>query len=98
HLRSPLSPYTTLFRSQDHDLLVVGDNGLVLLLVGGVEVRHIAVELGGTGVDHLIDGDNTGGFALLADVQLRGVPQLGDILVGEADRKSTRLNSSHVSI
>ena len=70
--------------TQNHNLFVVGDNGLVLLLVGGVEVGHIAVKLSGAGVNHLIDRDNTGGFALLADVQLCGVPQLGDILVRKA--------------
>ena len=30
------------------------DDGLVLLFIGGVKIGHVAVELGGAGVDHLV--------------------------------------------
>ena len=44
--------------AQHDDLLFVQNDGLVLLLIGGVEVRDITFKLGGTGVDHLVDRSN----------------------------------------
>src|SRR6266702_7186620 len=58
--RSTLFPYTTLFRSVDHRLVLIGDLG----------------DLGRQGEDH---------------VEVVDRQQIGD-------RKSTRLNSSHVAI
>src|SRR4051812_49999583 len=89
---SPLFPYTTLFRS-------------------GVEQRLHALVLEGRAAEHRRHGDVERGLAdrrletrdvddLLGEVGLHQlVVVVGDRLdqVG-ADRKSTRLNSSHMSI
>src|SRR5690606_42136976 len=85
-------PYTTLFRSRDHGLKVeerfeaalryLGLVGRVGRVPGGV-LEHVAT-------------DHRGG--------VRAVETLTDhlgvdrVLCGERDRKSTRLNSSHVKI
>ena len=40
--------------AQDQYLLAVAYYGLVLLLVSGIEVRHVGVVLGGAAVDELV--------------------------------------------
>ena len=70
--------------AQDDDLLVGGDNGLVLVLIGGVEVGHIAVKLAGAGVDHLVHREDAQLPALVVHLPLRALPQPGQGLVGEA--------------
>jgi hypothetical protein len=42
--------------AEDDDLAAIADLGLVLALVGGVEVGGVGDELGGAGVDALVDG------------------------------------------
>src|SRR2546426_3294487 len=80
--RSTLFPYTTLFRSQG---VVGGQVGVAQHGVGGDSSRF--------GVD-----------AVDADVDRRAVRQQADLGVvrgrasGDRDRKSTRLNSSHLVI
>src|SRR5690606_41522336 len=74
--RSPLFPYTTLFRSVEH-------SGIVSFTVAGVEPVEVR--------DRLLDSDITvtvsHASSTLLDMSSRGL-----------DRKSTRLNSSHVKI
>src|SRR5207249_10020019 len=88
--RSTLFPYTTLFRSlHSHDVQRLRQAcGWILALGGRVLVRDIAgiVEVG----DGLRDE---------AVIQLLGIVDLVPPGVAAGvDRKSTRLNSSHVSI
>ena len=70
--------------TQHEDLLAVARDGLVLLLVRGVEVGNIGVVLGGAGVDHLIDRDDAVLEAEADDVGLALPPELPDELVAEA--------------
>src|SRR5207249_9714551 len=88
--RPPLFPYTTLFRSVDPDSVLLLERGGERLAVGH---RHGAVE------HHLplfLRARNEPRLAIGALVHVdvaagRGLRESGD-------RKSTRLNSSHVSI
>ncbi|CAM5484029.1 hypothetical protein SFUMM280S_05037 [Streptomyces fumanus] len=67
----------------DHrGLLARGD--LALLVVGGVEVRRLRGELGGAGVDRLVDRADAERVPHLADHVLAQAADLGDLLVGEA--------------
>src|SRR5690606_41176100 len=85
-LRTSLLPYTTLFRSKDVELGLIasGTPGFV-----GADLENLVNEA-----------------ALLAARQDKDVVTMGDfelakdkVLMGpERDRKSTRLNSSHVKI
>src|SRR5207249_11280801 len=92
HPRSTLFPYTTLFRSALAVELILPGRPIVRLL-GSVEAREQAVEIGGR-LERRIE-------------QKRGVRVVNDVVlevevlldrVAHQDRKSTRLNSSHVSI
>src|SRR5690606_42127768 len=95
---SALIPYTTLFRS---DVGAPGlDDGLVQA-GHGVEGDLVALAALG-GLDRLGPGDLPAGDGD-ADLHrsvlgLLGVPGEGAVLQGLRDRKSTRLNSSHVKI
>src|SRR3712207_7900324 len=87
--RSTLFPYTTLFRSEDDQL-----RRLQLDFAG----RQAAVLLARQPLrDDAPDGD-----AELAPQLLGGLDQLGLVGLehdlGQPDRKSTRLNSSHANI
>ena len=62
----------------------VGDVGLVLLFVGGVEVRREGLELGGAGVHALEDGRDAQLGALLAHGVGRGLPEQRQLLVAGA--------------
>src|SRR5690606_42064151 len=92
--RSPLSPYTTLFRS-------LGDLEQVFLELGQLAGTHQRLgmhQIGG--VDLLV--------AMLVDMQVKHVLSQGPVQTRDraahqrkaraGDRKSTRLNSSHVKI
>src|SRR3712207_7974860 len=82
--RSTLFPYTTLFRSDDADRLVLVE--LDLLLVRADLDRHRTAELH----RRLGTGEPPG---------LRVVQGCaGQVLELHVDRKSTRLNSSHANI
>src|SRR5690606_40134627 len=79
-------PYTTLFRSpRDHQHLA----RVVLLDDGGHEPLRVSLEPGG-------DGGVQGHASILPHAP--GPPLGGRDAEGVADRKSTRLNSSHVKI
>src|SRR5207249_12291063 len=89
--RSTLFPYTTLFRS-------VRDSGreqLPALLVESGDLRALAMEIDAD-VDHLLEPP----FGRRRPRHIAwGAGALGGpLLHGIKDRKSTRLNSSHVSI
>src|SRR5699024_11905478 len=88
-LRSTLFPYTTLFRSVGQ---LVEDVGVVV-----VAVEHLSVHTLGQ------DGYRQAGVAVRGEAHAGLVVDDvgqgdGERLVGTVDRKSTRLNSSHVSI
>src|SRR3712207_8845938 len=81
--RSTLFPYTTLFRSrQDHTRLLLGDAKLAQALIGRVG-----------GAETL--GKSLRGGLLVADLARTALLIRGRL---RADRKSTRLNSSHANI
>src|SRR5207302_9155479 len=90
HPPSPHFPYTTLFRSpasQDSHDRRVGE----LALGTGQRLRHGAVP-SQLGLDEALE------FGLLHGFSQRGLVGLGRRRRLRADRKSTRLNSSHVKI
>src|SRR5690606_39515249 len=93
HPRPPLSPYTTLFRSvlgRDEDEPVEGADGV--RPPQGVRLLVVPQQRGQRFVEHRqVD------LAQVDQRELR-VPPLGCDLVHPPDRKSTRLNSSHVKI
>src|SRR2546428_4099646 len=83
--RSPLFPYTTLFRSSLGELLVLGHRSFVILLS-----FHDAAQLQPGGRRHAIPA----GGHLAGAVPHRG--RTAELRT--RDRKSTRLNSSHDQI
>src|SRR3989454_10718594 len=92
--RSTLFPYTTLFRS----LSQLVDQGAALLLLGTlVDLDRIigCRLLRRLKVGELIHG---GGFVAVQDQVLIVRVRLIDLLIVVEDRKSTRLNSSHLVI
>src|SRR5204863_9979157 len=80
--RSTLFPYTTLFRSELRDVIV---------WVGGRARQNHRARRHEAGTQRRNRGDRTrpGG---------RAWHRFDDVLAGVQDRKSTRLNSSHVEI
>src|SRR3712207_8879864 len=82
--RSTLFPYTTLFRSE-------------LAGLGHRRAGHAAELL--VEAEVVLQGDRRERLVLLADLHaLLGLDRLVQPLVVAADRKSTRLNSSHANI
>ena len=63
---------------------LVAGRDLGLLVVGGVEVRGLRGELGGAGVDRLVDRADAERVPDLADDVLAQAADLGDLRVGEA--------------
>ena len=70
--------------AEDHDALLVAGLGLVLLLVGRVEVRRLGLELRGAGVDGLVDRQHVVLDAQRADLALAAAGELAEALVAEA--------------
>src|SRR3712207_9580132 len=92
--RSTLFPYTTLFRSPDADDASVLDAELVAVPVGVQDRRRLHPPV------HVLQGRSW----LEEHVDARR-PRVSSAVgrpvtpgVGDADRKSTRLNSSHANI
>ena len=71
-------------RAEDEDLLALGDDGFVLLLIGGVEIGDVAFKLARAGVDHLVDRHDAELFSFGRDVRLRALPEVREVLVGKA--------------
>src|SRR3546814_12382518 len=90
-----LFPYTTLFRSPWSKLKVQQRVDLLHALVDGIERRFddfLDAEIKDTGKPHVLGSHvdiprGAANFKVFADL-IRNIPT-------EADRKSTRLNSSH---
>src|SRR5690242_21603815 len=82
--RAPLFPYTTLFRSQRGR----GDRGLAADRAGERVAHHPAAGR---------DEDQEEGAERLGE-EPRGLAHVDALGGGRGDRKSTRLNSSHMSI
>src|SRR5690606_40130409 len=95
HLISTLFPYTTLFRSIQ--LLEQLFNAGVFDDFTFIDDRHVAAEV--FGLFEIMRGQYYRGAGAVDFRQKfpHGSPQL-DIHSGGGDRKSTRLNSSHVKI
>src|SRR3712207_6956315 len=87
--RSTLFPYTTLFRSHDDGVVLVGAHGRGAL--AGQDAGD--EERGAVDAHGLADGVD----ALTEEVDDHGLAEHGD-LARRRDRKSTRLNSSHANI
>src|SRR5699024_11904498 len=88
HLRSTLFPYTTLFRSKPLDPRTIRYGETLFLAKDGAELLAEEVHWYMDGASVVVK--HVGGFESEAEYQVR--------LTEEIDRKSTRLNSSHVSI
>ena len=76
--------------AQDDDLLAIGGRGLVFFFVGRVQVRREALELGGAGVDALVDGAYAvllaqAGESSRSSLALVGLSELPSAAVGEAE-------------
>src|SRR5699024_12518651 len=91
---SPLFPSTTLFRSGFAGLFSAALLVAVLVTVPRVPGRRVPIHAPGIVVLML----SIGLFVVAATMVGQRVPWGPDAMVGLADRKSTRLNSSHVSI
>ena len=68
--------------------------GLVLLVVGGVEVRRGRGELAGAGVHRLVGRPDAERVALGADLGLLDAPQVAELAVGEARAASSGAGAS----
>src|SRR5205814_9307795 len=94
--RSPLFPYTTLFRSRVGAALLeaLAAEKAVYVVIHANHPRELT-EAARQAVRSL----NRAGIALLSQtVLLRGVNDNAAVLEALLDRKSTRLNSSHLGI
>src|SRR5699024_11938831 len=96
--RSPVFPYTTLFRSglaqrqRHHAVLEVGVG------LGRADLPVAVLGEGDLAGGELLEGDGlVPGDRLLREVALLDPAAHPGEAGGERDRKSTRLNSSHVS-
>ena len=71
--------------AQDDDFLLVGGRRFVFFLVGGIEVRRVALEFGGASVDVLVHRANA---ELLAQLQIFGAPRPSLVSSARASRAS----------
>src|SRR5690554_1165433 len=69
---------------QHHDLAPLGHLRLALLLVGGVEIGGIRGELGGTGINPLVDRTNAGFLPRAPELLLGNPQQFGQPRIREA--------------
>jgi len=70
--------------AEDDDALLAERLGLVLFVVGRVEIGRRRRELAGAGVHGLVDGMNPEAPTLLANRRLGRLAQLGQLAVGES--------------
>ena len=68
--------------TQNDDLLLVGQHRGIFTVVGGVEIRNIRARM--AGIHHFEHREQVVGLAEIVYIQLRAVPQLGNILIAEA--------------
>ena len=71
-------------RAQHHHRGLVRHHGLVLFLVGGVEIRNVGIELAGAGVDHFVHGQDAVGAAQGVHFRFAHAPPLADVAVRKA--------------
>ena len=71
-------------RTKNNNLLIVRNYGLVFILISRIEIRHIAVKLAGTGIDHLVNRLNVILLAKLPNVILSAAHQLCYVRIREA--------------
>ena len=64
-------------RAKHQHLLFIRHHRLIFLFIGGIEIGHIALKLGGAGVYHLIDRDYAVFDALLSYLLLLKLPKKG---------------------
>src|SRR3712207_9449361 len=92
--RSTLFPYTTLFRSRVAEqaglAVVVAEE---LLVARPEELARVAVPWVAAAVEAGVDVDG-----VLVLVVERAAAEEVEVVFGDGDRKSTRLNSSHANI
>src|SRR5439155_25983890 len=69
---------------EDHDALLAERLGLVLLVVGRIEIRRRRGKLAGAGVHRLVGRVNAEFPTLLANRHLGRVAQRGELVVGES--------------
>ena len=70
--------------AQDQHPALAGVANLVILAVGRVEVRRVRLELGGAGVDPVVDRGDPLAPALIADRQRVGTQRDSDLGIAEA--------------
>ena len=70
--------------AQDHDLVIVGWVGLALFVVARIHVRGRRIELGGTGVDPLVDRTDAHAVTLPPHFALADTQQISQSLVRES--------------
>src|SRR5207253_7758971 len=94
----PLFPYTTLFRSNTSGAALTGEAGATyrtLLILGNGFI--LTAVLWATALVHIIDGRPAAAALVLALTSLATLCGLVHSPLPSGDRKSTRLNSSHVA-
>src|SRR5207253_4636793 len=96
HPRSPLFPYTTLFRSEVYHSM----NGpSEFHVIGTIKDWDITGRLGQIDVPTLVfSGRYDEVTPATTEAAHRAIPGSEYVVLEERDRKSTRLNSSHVAI
>ncbi len=70
--------------TDDHDLVAVGGVGLALLVIAGVHVGGVGGELGGAGIDPLVDREDVVAGAQFTHFTFGHTEDLGQTRVGEA--------------
>src|SRR5690606_41159281 len=97
-LRSPLFPYTTLFRSEDIEIAAAQDGREARFLMEPSPFARL-VQLAEVRRDDLVlDVGCATGYSSAVLSMIAGEVVALESDSGLADRKSTRLNSSHVKI
>ena len=70
--------------AQYNHFLFIGNDRLVFLFIGGIEVGDIAVKFGSTAVNHLIYRQDSQFAAHIENFSFLHAPLTGNLLVGEA--------------
>ena len=70
--------------AKDDNFFSIGYDGFIFRLIGGIEVRHIAVELASAGINHLIDRKNAAFPTHVVYIILADLPELRDVSIRKA--------------